>query len=229
MSRKLGPPIAGAALFALATPAHADFVLDTEGTTSISPIPGPNEPGDNKYKNDLENLGYDGLVIGGDAQTLQVDADAKLTFEFHAIEARYTNGFEIGRTEVLSKTADDTAWMNPGDQFTTRTVDAGSPLDWGFTSDSGNDADLGGPGFGIFTQGTAGLPDDGDVPLGQEVFLGFDDAGAGLDDNHDDLVVSVKEVPIPGTLALIAAGVTLVATSVRVGTGAGPASAQTRR
>jgi hypothetical protein len=213
----------------MATPAHADFVLDTEGTSSITPIPGTNQPGDNKYKDDLENLGYDGLVIGGDEQTLTVDADASLAFEFHAIEADYTNGFEIGGTEALSKSTDDTAWMNPGDQFATRTVDAGDPLDWGFTSDQGTDADLGSRGFGIFTQGTTGLPDDGDVPLGQEVFLGFDDAGAGFDDNHDDLVVSVEEVPIPGTLALIAAGVTLVATSVRVGTGAGRASAQTPR
>lgn len=229
MSRKLGPPIAGAIFFALVTPAHADFVLDTEGMSSISPIPGQGEPGDNKYKDELENLGYDGLVIEGDEQTLTVDADAKLAFEFHAIEADYTNGFEIGGTEVLSKSADDTVWMNPGDQFTTRTVDAGDTLDWGFTSDQGTDADLGSPGFGIFTQGTTGLTDEGNVPLGQEVFLGFDDAGASFDDNHDDLVVSVEEVPIPGTLALIAAGVTLVATSARVGTGAGPASAQTRR
>lgn len=50
---------------------------------------------------------------------------------------------------------------------------------------------------------------------GRSLLLFLDDAGAGNDDNHDDMVVRVQTVPTPGMLALVGAGLLGLGATVR--------------
>ena len=203
-----------ACVLGLAAPAQADFVLDTTNTSTET-------DSNNDFDSQLSNLGYVGLRIGGDADVLTFDEDAKLEFEFHATEAGFDNTFDAGGNGPSSTAVSDfNDWDDPGKVFGTQQVQAGDTLPWQFTTDDsdGTKASLGSDGFGIFTDG------NGNLVSKNEVFLGYDDGGGSEDDNHDDMIVSVNEVPAPATFALIGGGLVLVGVSVRL-RGARPTTA----
>jgi hypothetical protein len=82
-----------------------------------------------------------------------------------------------------------------GDLGHTAPSDGGNSLLWFSTADGGGDAaGIGEVGFGIF------IPEafaNGGHYLTDVFYLGYDDRGAGPDDNHDDYIVRVTVTPTP--------------------------------
>lgn len=201
MKRLLATTAFGLVLAVSAT-ANAGFVL-TGGTSFAI-------PGNNQFQSDLNGLGLDGLTL--DYSNLTVSQAGTITFSVHGKEAGFTNGFESNDAGI------DVEYMNdfgygafppsflPGTVIGSYGVSANEVFDWEYTSVQGIDAVLGDLGFGIFTLNATGASSISS----NVVWLGFDDAGAGPDDNHDDLIVratfSAADVPEPATLALLGAG-----------------------
>jgi hypothetical protein len=189
-------PVAGLLSVVLATPSFASLQI-------VSPTPNALN-GYNDFAGNL-SLISPGLikVITGDVQV--IDEDGKLEFYAHAAESGYNNNFSVkdplGAVSVFSETG-DFGWrdindlINPLLPFATFNVTAGTSfftdLLAKFTSNSAPEASIGTAGFGIFVNAA------GDYNP-YHLYFGFDDGGAGPDDNHDDLIISVKFTPDPGT------------------------------
>jgi hypothetical protein len=169
---------AAALTFFSATPSHA--VLSTVGGTA----------GNTPANNDV--LGVTAGLFGA-----QLSATAG-TYEYTFIgkEASFVDHFNTPGGSFNNQTA------AAGDTFSV--AHGGGLLNFNFFVD-----DL---GLGV-TNGLNGLPNGTDPNFFVSAFNGgyyiaLDDLGSGPDDNHDDLVVFVKEVavPEPASLALFGAG-----------------------
>ena len=186
---------AAMAAVAFAHSAQAGFVLSGGSSTPIA-------SSNNDFETDLDSLGLTKLNFGG---TLSLDWAGKVVFTFHGKEAGYTNGFEADKPTVDFEQAGNMSWNGAGVSIGMIIHDGVSALDWEFTSNDGVNAIIGQDGFGIFTK------NDGSIDT-HMVFLGYDDAGAGPDDNHDDLIIKATfvpddvSVPEPATLTLFGLG-----------------------
>jgi hypothetical protein len=157
-------------------------------------------PGLNNFIGNLNPL------YGGAAQvrsaTLSTDQAGTLFFSFHASESGYINTFSFTKPDatVVSYTENpDMNWNAAGVSFgsvTGTVAELNSVLaSLKFTSNHGLNAGIGQQGFGIY--GTGGQVVASTDSLGRYYF-GYDDNGAGPDDNHDDMIVSMEFVPSSG-------------------------------
>jgi hypothetical protein len=190
-----------------AAPALAATTLDvTVGT--VTPV-----PTDNNFKGNLAGIG---LVDWTDVRAaVSLSNASKLKFEFLAREAGFNNTFQ---TTAFSFTSPGPSFINwSADQLIgTQSYGAGSITDWQFKRPDGTAYNIGTQQFGIF------LPTGfkaGDTFSSKVLYLGFDDTGAGPDDNHDDLIIRVSVVPEPSTWAMLIAGFGLVGLAARRRTG----------
>ena len=190
MSRFLSTTAAalfGAAL--LAAPASANLVITG---TSATPAPHGTGAGENNFRNDIESalggtLGTGTLefVTGG---MLTLAWDVVLTFTEVGHESGFSNSFTDGTNTISETGADPSNLFGGGGDSFSGIYGPGDLADLEFTTTSGGiNAKMGQGGFGIFYD-TADL---------SKFFLGFDDSGAGPDDNHDDYVVMVEVAPVP--------------------------------
>jgi hypothetical protein len=178
MQKLLLAGISVAALMLCASPSHAVLTIGP-GTAAVTPATNDVIPG---------TAGFLGANLSATAGTYQY------TFV----------GFEAGFTDIFN---------TPGGSFTNQTTPAGTSFL--VVHAGGNlvfDFDVIDTGLGV-ANGANILP-DGTNPnfflgaaAGGGVYIALDDAGAGPDDNHDDLVVLVQEigVPEPASLALFGA------------------------
>lgn len=186
-----------------AVPAAAGTTLDVKvGTVTAV-------PNNNDFKGNLAGLG---LVDYTDVRAaVSLSNASKLRFEFIAREASFNNTF---KTSALSFTSPGPSFIGwSADQLIgTQSYSAGAITDWQFRRPDNTLYAIGTQQFGIF------LPDGfqpGDTYSSRVLYLGFDDTGAGPDDNHDDLILRVSVVPEPSTWAMLIAGFGLVGLAIR--------------
>lgn len=160
-------------------------------------------PSSNDFLAELTSLGLDRLVQGN----VKITANGTLSFFAHASESAFTNTFSVGGFSFTEYS--DISWDAAGTliNLTPISVTAGmllsdAVLNAQFTTNGagGLDAKPNEDGFGIF----ANEAGDGSTITGpySRLYFGYDDNGAGPDDNHDDLIISVvftpAAVPEPG-------------------------------
>jgi hypothetical protein len=155
---------------------------------------------------------------------VKVTEAGTIEFYYHASESGFTNEFVVGGTQVGSALLGGTSLFaeliggtpsgttqiglqNPSGLFIgSINVAAGaylSSLGVGFrvadTNGTGGtgavDALAGTPGFGVFYK--KATYDANSLYEFSELFFGFDDNGAGPDDNHDDMIVRARFVSAP--------------------------------
>jgi hypothetical protein len=136
---------------------------------------------------------------------VKVVGDGFLQFFVHGSESGFVNTFTAGAatfTEPTVPSPADVPWNGPGTAFGPLIAVSdgnllGATLGAKFTTtgSGGQPALLGGTspdvGFGIF------LKADGSHDPNR-LFFGYDDNGAGPDDNHDDLIISVLFTSLSG-------------------------------
>jgi hypothetical protein len=167
----------------------------------ISPSPNSMNSSFNDFADDLDDLTPALVkVVAGDVKVL---AAGTLSFFAHASESGFTNTFHIFDTSSNEYTYEEheLAWNEAGVPIVSFGVPANTLLSQllaSFTTDGSNGIDASinepnNPGFGIFV-----ASDEGYDP--NHLYFGYDDNGAGPDDNHDDLIVSVVwSKPLGGT------------------------------
>lgn len=166
-------------------------------------------PNNNDFKDELADIGlYNWTDVGA---AVSLSSAAKLKFEFLAREASFNNTF---KTSTLTFTSPGPSFINwSAEQLIgTQSYGAGAITDWKFVRPDNTAFGTGTQQFGIF------LPrgfKTGDTFSSKVLYLGFDDTGAGPDDNHDDLILRVSVVPEPATWAMMIAGFGLVGVAVR--------------
>jgi hypothetical protein len=152
------------------------------------PIPDNN---DFKYTN-LNPMGLYRIVLGD----VKVNGNGVLNFVAYASESGFTNSFKVA-SYTFTENPDINPWYGPGYLINSSPIpvtdgmllsDAALNARFTTTGSGGLDAAIKDDGFGIF--------------VGQSIessyttlYFGYDDNGAGPDDNHDDLIVSVTFTP----------------------------------
>ncbi|QEG36017.1 hypothetical protein [Bythopirellula goksoeyrii] len=196
-------------LFAV-VPAHASLeIVGGAGATAV--------PGGNDFMADLAALTPSLDMIFNSGADIKVNGAGTVYFYYHGAESGYTNEFVTGGTWTAAtftlaggtslETEADESWSFPGSAIGSIAVSDGdlfSSLGIGFrvkTAGSGTpkDALAGTAGFGVFYNDGLGSAGDGTY---SQVFYGFDDNGASVDDNHDDMMVSAVFVPVPEPLSV---------------------------
>jgi hypothetical protein len=204
--------LAAATLISLASlTAHASLLLEGVGN-SASPLAGVhNFFYDNHYFDlgvNTDNMGY---KLGSTAGVFDI------TFTYLGAEAGAKNTFTAGGQSLNNKT------NTVGNFFTLSNVSlgAGDLLDFSFSTDfnapipvgggtllnKDNHVDLNDKSLSFATLLLSDFRLNGSARLFDAILL-LDDTGGGRDDNHDDLAigVTIKEVPEPSSVALLAAG-----------------------
>jgi hypothetical protein len=184
------------ALAASSAFASIHFSFDWGGALS-KPIPGNND-----FRQPLAAaLGVSvdkTMVVQGD---LRFKTSGVVEFYAHASESSFTNRFELlGPVQSggnFTESSDIQPWQNPSEPFATIAVNANDRLSdlVQFATDGKGvspDSQPGDDEFGFF------LPKDPQAAAGiTQVYFGYDDNGAGPDDDYDDLIVSAVFRPYP--------------------------------
>jgi hypothetical protein len=196
--------MATAAAFALPSAANASAII-TIGTTA--PIPTNND-----FRTQLGALGFTQYTYTG--ADVVLNANSTLTFEYLAAESYFNDIFTAGSVNATEFFTYNNSFASPvllgSDNFL-----AGSLIgQLNFSSQSifGVPATIGDIGFAIF------LPTGATGTWNTNVFyIGYDDFGAGPDDNHDDFIirVTVNSVPEPATWAMMLTGFAAVGFALR--------------
>jgi hypothetical protein len=205
--KKLLAVLAGVSAVAMATPANASFVVTLGSTFGI--------PSNNDFQSDLNGLGYWNYTSTGASLTLT--APAILSFEFLGSESGFSDGFTAPGIAPIPGVDPEVSLLE--NHFAapiflgSGSYSAGSLAGlFNFTSNLGVPAGIGATGFGIFLPR---LPAGTLTYTGDSLIFGFDDLGAGPDDNHDDYIVRVTAVPELGTWAMMLFGFGAMGMTIR--------------
>jgi len=161
-------------------------------------------PNNNDFKSQLAGLGLTGELTSAD---LILNGSAYVEFTFEGSESYFNESFYVTGDQVFTENTDFTPWGTGGTAGPYALTDFLTAL---FTSNSGLPAGPGDIGFAVFTNANGGYNT-------QEVYIGYDDSGAGPDRDYDDLIVKATILPIPepATWALMVAGIAAVGVSMR--------------
>ncbi|MDG5500210.1 PEP-CTERM sorting domain-containing protein [Marinobacter sp. BGYM27] len=163
------------------------LMIETDGTSVAGQI------GPVTLNSVFTSTNFDGFYKGNLSSGVGM-----LKVEFLGKEAGYVNTFEMdGQSLSTESTVGDTIYVNNA---------VAGLLNFIIQINSGAGSVANGSNN---NHTSAGTPDFwlGYDPLGNGVLLALDDGGANPDDdNHDDLVLRITEVPEPSTLALIGLG-----------------------
>lgn len=200
--RALGIVFAAAVTFS--APAQAVATLNvTIGT--VTPVPSNND-----FQANLQGIGLFNYTDIGSAVSLS--SASKLKFEFVAREASFNNTFRTSSLTFTSMGPNTIAW-DAAVPIGTQSYGAGAITDWQFIRPDSTSFSIGTQQFGIFLP--RGVTANSGTFSTRVLYLGFDDTGAGPDDNHDDMIIRVSVVPEPATWAMMIAGFGLVGAAVR--------------
>jgi hypothetical protein len=205
--KKLIAGLAGVCALALASSATAATI--TAG--AIYDV-----PSNNNFESELNALGLVNFTSTG--ATITLDNSTTFLFEFLGSESGFNDAFHGGSVTGLEggNTGTNTSFEDHfGSPIVlgTDTFAAGSLTGLlSFSSNLGIPATIGQMGFGIF------LPDSigpGGTYNTNVFYIGYNDDGDGIDDNHDDYIVRVTAVPEPGTWAMMLLGFGAMGVAVR--------------
>ena len=141
----------------------------------------------NNFNSALTGLGFDSILSG----SILATTAGSVEFFYHGSESGWDNQFLA--TGGVSGSVDFTetgnyGWDAAGVSLGTIFVAAGEAIDMSFDSNNGPLHGIGTAEFGIFADlaGMTFFGTDG------RAYFGHDDNGAGVDDNHDDIVISAR-------------------------------------
>ncbi len=195
----------GGILMLASVGAQAGFVLTDAGGSTFT-LGGPGT-GMNDFQADLAGVGVTTPNLG---RVLGVDGKGIVTATFFGSEAGYNNVFSLGASSLDTGSVpynSRNAWgaVSPSISafasagalpFSFSSFDGASLV--GSLTNAGNDSTV----LGSFQSIGMSITDPGTA------WLLWDDSGANMDDNHDDMIVRLqyRAVPEPGTLALLGLG-----------------------
>jgi hypothetical protein len=201
--KKSGILVALSAVAALgvAGTAQANFIL----RDVAAPVGSPSVlvPGINNFQSNLASNGVSSFYLGRQLSVSGAQVGDEIQVDFFAAEAAYRNQFIFAGSMLINNQGNqswsarnlgNTAAVNGVQNFQFCTVNINRCL-----TNSNNDTTAVGSLQSIGMYLTNG---------GNTAWLLWDDSGANMDDNHDDLVVRLtyRSVPEPGTLALLGLG-----------------------
>jgi hypothetical protein len=201
INRSLTRLLLGSAAWMLAVNAQAAFILsDTYSPVGSSAAP---VPAINNFQSQLSGAGVSSFYLGRSLSVTGAAAGDSINIDFFAAEAGYRNQLYWGTSLVIDNLGNQgwaerdrgtVAASNGLLNFTFCSVNVLSCM-----SNSMNDRTRLGSYQSIGMWLTEG---------GNTAWLLWDDSGANMDDNHDDLIVRLtyRSVPEPGTLALLGLG-----------------------
>jgi hypothetical protein len=160
-------------------------------------------PTNNDYKSQLAGLGLTQEIT---TANLVLSGQAWVQFTFMGSESFYNDSFWLNGSQVFSENTNFTNWGNNG-TATLLLTDLTTLL---FKSSGGITAGPGSFGLAVFTDANGNYNN-------QDIYFGYDDGGAGPDDNHDDMIIhaTILPIPEPATWALMVAGIAAVGVSMR--------------
>lgn len=205
-SRKLlSASVLGGALLLASAGAQAGFIFTDAGGSTFT-VGGPGT-GVNDFQANLAGVGVTTVNLG---RVLGIDGDGIVTATFFASEAGYNNVFSLGASTISTGSAPynvRNVWgaVSPS----VNTFASAGALSFSFSAysgqsfvgsltNAGNDTTV----LGSFQSIAMRITD------ANTAWLLWDDSGANMDDDHDDMVVRLqyRSVPEPGSLALFGVG-----------------------
>ena len=210
--RNIKTLVAGLAL-CVSSGAYAGLINIVDGTSGDIPNGATNNGLVPVYGSSAARDGFFGSTI----ELSGSGTGYHLTFSFLGSEAGFKNDFNFGTGELFTTgggTSGSGVWGDLG-SYSTIASSGLINFSFDFNSDSGNIANQ---------TGLGGNPDDSEGKAGPNFFascdsdgllrscdsivLWLDDAGAGPDDNHDDMAIRVTaaRLPEPSSIALIGLG-----------------------
>jgi len=193
------------AAFGFAASANAGFVfVDVASPTNSALV---NVTSINDFRSQLNTAGVSSYYLGRSLSVTGARAGDYIEVDFFAAEAAYRNQFIWGSTTLINNLGNQ-SWSER-DRGNVNAVNGVQNFQFcavsiGCLTNTQNDTTR----VGSFESIGMRILNNGNT-----AWLLWDDSGANVDDNHDDLIVRLtyRSVPEPGTLALMGLGLVGVA------------------